>query len=103
MGLFSFLKEKFSHKDKTSDSILTYDKGLKKAKKAFTDKINDISKDDSIPSNYFDKLEEILIEADVGISLTTEIINNLANTIRENKIKTLHEANEALVGEMFKD
>ncbi|MCQ2786841.1 MAG: signal recognition particle-docking protein FtsY, partial [Bacilli bacterium] len=74
-----------------------------RAKKAFTDKINDISKDDSIPSNYFDKLEEILIEADVGISLTTEIINNLANTIRENKIKTLHEANEALVGEMFKD
>lgn len=103
MGLFSFLKEKFSHKDKSSDTILTYDKGLKKAKKAFTDKINEISKDDSIPSNYFDKLEEILIEADVGITLTTEIINNLAKTIRENKIKSLHDANEALVSEMFKD
>ncbi len=103
MGLFSFLKEKFSHKDKSSDTILTYDKGLAKAKKGFTDKINEISKDDSIPSNYFDRLEEILIEADVGITLTTQIINNLAKSIRENKITSLKVANETLVEEMFKD
>lgn len=102
MGLFSFLKKKFTHVEKT-DTILTYDKGLKKAKKGFTDKINELSKDDSIPSNYFDRLEEILIEADVGINLTTEIINNLANKIRQDKITSLSEANEALVSEMFKD
>lgn len=103
MGLFSFLKKKFSHEAPQSDSILTYDKGLKKAKKSFTDKINNLTSDDSIPSDYFDKLEEILIEADVGITLTTSIINELAEKIREEKIKSLSIANETLVSIMFKD
>ncbi|MCQ2792458.1 MAG: signal recognition particle-docking protein FtsY [Bacilli bacterium] len=103
MGLFSFLKEKFLHKEKKADTILTYDKGLNKAKKAFTDKINKLTPDDSIPNNYFERLEEILIEADVGINLTTNIINNLAKTIKEEKIRSLSAANEALVSEMFKD
>jgi len=102
MGLFSFLKSKFS-KQESSNTILTYDKGLKKAKKAFTDEINSLSKDDSIPSNYFDKLEEILLEADVGVNLVINIINNLSKVIKEKKIKSLKDANEALIDEMFKD
>ncbi len=102
MGLFSFLKNKFSKKE-SSNTILTYDKGLKKAKKAFTDEINSLSNDDSIPSNYFDKLEEILLEADIGVTLVTDIINNLSKVIKENKIRSLKDANEALIDVMFKD
>lgn len=102
MGLFSFLKDKFAKKD-NGDTILTYDKGLSKAKKSFVDKINVLSNDDKIPSNYFDKLEEILIEADVGVNLTINVINKLANRIKEEKITSLKLANEALIEEMFKD
>jgi len=102
MGLFSFLKDKFAKKE-SSNTILTYDKGLKKAKKAFTDEINSLSKDDSIPNNYFDKLEEILLEADVGVNLVINVINNLSKVIKEKKIKSLKDANEALIDEMFKD
>ncbi|MCQ2794081.1 MAG: signal recognition particle-docking protein FtsY [Bacilli bacterium] len=104
MGLFSFIKKKFSHEAKSSDSLLTYDKGLDKAKKSFTDKIQKIGEGNApIPSNYFDELEEILIEADVGASLTMKIINELAEQIKKEKIMTLEAANEALIDTMFRD
>ena len=103
MGLFSFLKEKFSKKKESDNTILSYDKGLAKAKKNFVDKIESLSIDDSIPSDYFDKLEEILIEADVGVNLTTSILNNFARRIKQEKISSLKLANETLIDEMFKD
>jgi len=102
MGLFSFLKDKFAKKTNES-TILTYDKGLKKAKKAFVDKIDNLSNNDAIPSDYFSKLEEILLEADVGINLVVSILDKLATRINEEKIKSLKIANEALIDEMFKD
>lgn len=104
MGLFSFLKKKFSRHEEKSDSLLTYDKGLAKAKRSFTDKIKKIANpDEAIPSDYFDKLEEILIEADIGATLTMDIINELATRIKKEKILTVSLANEALIDVMYQN
>lgn len=103
MGLFSFIKDKFSKKEH-SDAILSYDKGLNKAKRSFTDRLNKLAdNDDKLPSDYFDKLEEILIEADVGVNLTMRIIEELLKKIKEEKISSAKKVNEALIDVMFTD
>lgn len=104
MGLFSFIKDKFSKKEVHSDTLLNYDKGLNKAKRSFTDRLNKIAaNDDKLPSDYFDQLEEILIEADVGVKLTTRIIEQLINKVKEEKITSASKVNEALIDVMFND
>ena len=56
MGLFSFLKNKFSSK-KEDESTKTYEKGLAKSRKAFASRLDELSKRYSkIDSSYFEEL-----------------------------------------------
>lgn len=92
MGLFKFLKEKFSKKDKT---IEKYDDGLKSSRDAFTKKLKKISKNyTEANGDYFNELEEILIEADCGVSFTLNLIEELTKLAKK---KTPNEINELLI------
>ena len=72
MGLIAFLKEKFSKKDKKVDK---YQEGLSKSRKNFSSKLNNLSERyKTVNQDYFDELEQILIESDAVISFTLNVI-----------------------------
>ncbi len=105
MGLFSFLKNKFSKKEeKDTESAKTYEKGLEKSRKAFASKLEALSKRyASVNEEYFEELEQILIESDVGVELSLRLIENLLDQAKEEKITEPKAINEALVDAMFVD
>lgn len=102
MGFFSFLKNKFGgKKDQTSDK---YDKGLAKSRAAFASKLDALSKRyKKVNSEYFEELEQILIEADVGVSLTLRLVENLLNESEKEGIEEPSIINEKLIDMMFVD
>ena len=71
--------------------------GLTKAKQGITDKIDDVLKSyTKVDEELLEELEEILITADVGVNTTMDIIDNLRDKIKENKITEPIEVKEAL-------
>jgi len=73
MGLFAFLKSKFQPKEAEK-----YDKGLSKSRASFGDKLAQLAKRYAlVNADYFEELEQILIEADVGVSLSLRLIEEL--------------------------
>lgn len=101
MGLISFLKEKFSKKQ-TAD-IDTYSEGMSKSRQNFSTKLNSLSKKyKKVNQEYFEELEEILIESDVGVKLTLKIIEDVLLESKEKHITDADEINEVLIDHMFK-
>ena len=113
MGLFKFLKDKFGKKKeekveltpenkKEEESLQKYNAGLEKSRKNFSNKLDELAKRyKSANQEYFEELEEILIEADCGISFTINTIENLLEYTKENNITEPKEINEMLVDRMF--
>ena len=100
MGLFSFLKEKILGKsNKQKDKYVA---GMKKSRRNFADRLKELTtRYSAVNEEYFDELEQILIEADVGVNLTLEIIDA---TKKESRIKGVTDPkaiNELLVDKMF--
>ena len=105
MGLFSFLKSKFSKKESTTtESAQTYEKGLAKSRKAFASRLDNLSKRyASVNEEYFEELEQILIESDVGVELSIRLIEKLLDQAKKERISEPKAINEALVDAMFVD
>jgi len=92
MGLFKFLKEKFS-KNK-SEETESFNKGLEKSRENFANKMDKIAKKSKkVNKEYFDELEEILIEADVGVNLTMRVIEEVVQESLDKKISDAEEIN----------
>ena len=71
MGFFNKLKE-----------------GLLKTKNAIVGKVDSIIKKfTKVDEELFDELEELLISADIGFLTTMEILDELRDTVKENRIK----------------
>lgn len=99
MGLISFLKNKFKKKDETTEK---YNQGLEKSRKNFSNKLQNLSnRYKTVNAEYFEELEQILIESDVGINLTLNIIEEVLNRSKEEKITEPTKINEILVDRMF--
>ena len=100
MGLIKFLKEKFGKKkDETTDK---YEKGMEKSRKSFSLKLNNLShKYKRVNQEYFEEVEEILIEADVGINLTLKVIESVLDRSKKERISDPLEINEILMDELF--
>lgn len=100
MGLFKFLKEKFSKK--TDKETKTYVDGMAKSRSNFASKLDELSKQyKEVNQDYFDELEQILIEADVGVNLSLKIIEEAFNESKEQNIKDPKTINEIVVDKMF--
>lgn len=98
MGLFSYLKSKFSKKENNK----TYEKGLAKSRAAFADRLEDLSKRyKKVDNSYFEELEQILIEADVGVGLTLKLVENLLDKSQKENISEPAKINEELIDQMF--
>lgn len=99
MGLISFLKEKFRKKDKTTEK---YTQGLEKSRKNFSNKLHNLSKRyQSVNQDYFEELEEILIESDMGVNLVLRIIDEVLDISKQEHIDEPSKINEILVDRMF--
>lgn len=101
MGLFAFLKKKFSShpKDETEKK---YAEGLSKSRKNFASRLDELSKRyQDVNQDYFEELEQILIESDVGVELSLKLIEELLKKSEEEKVTDPKKINEMLIDEMF--
>jgi len=100
MGFFSFLKTKFAKtKDAEADS---YGKGMEKSRKAFASRLDDLSKRYAeVNKEYFEELEQILVESDVGVDLSIRLIGKLLAEADAQNISDPAKINELLIDEMF--
>lgn len=100
MGLFKFLKEKIAKKNVKETE--TYVSGMTKSRENFANKLEELSKKyKEVNQSYFESLEEILIEADVGVNLTLRIIEEVIEESKSSNIKEPTEINEMVVDKMF--
>ena len=100
MGLLKFLKDKFS-KNKSQDSE-NYVKGMEKSRENFANKMDKIAKKSKkVNEEYFAELEEILIEADVGVNLTMKVLEEVTTESAKNKITDAEEINELVIDKLF--
>ena len=73
-------------------------KGLFKTKDAIVGKIDNLFKKFiKIDEELFDELEELLISADIGVNTTEEILDELRDTVRDNRIKDPEEVKNELL------
>lgn len=92
MGIFSF----FRKQDKE-----TLDKGLQKTKQSFFSKITKaIAGKSTIDDDVLDNLEQILIEADVGVDTTLKIIDRIQARVSKDKYLGTNELNTLLKDEI---
>ena len=100
MGLFKFLKEKIAKKNVKETE--TYVSGMTKSRENFANKLDELSKRyKEVNQEYFEQLEEILIEADVGVSLSLRIIEEVIEESEKEGIKDSASINELVVDKMF--
>ena len=118
MGLFKFLKDKFTKKKddqneeivesskKEEKTIANYDEGMSKSREGFSKRISALNKkfkSRKIDEDYFSSLEEILIEADCGVSFTLNIIEELVEKVKKEKMSDVNLINETLISMMFEN
>ncbi len=124
MGLINFLKNKFSHhkdekkeeqklseEEKASEakkeepertSEDKYVAGLDKSRIGFTERLKKLASANKVVNEeYFDSLEQILIEADVGVKLSIELIRETQMEASAKKITDAGELNDLLIDKMF--
>ncbi len=84
---------KYFNKNKKED----LDKGLEKTKSGIFNKISKaVAGKSTVDESFLDQLEEILIEADVGLDTTIKIIDKLEEKVAEDKYLNVSELNSML-------
>ena len=69
---------------------------LIKPKKGFFTKIKDFFSGTPITDDIYEELEDLLLQSDVGLSMTTNLINQLEKEVKSNKIDNTEEVYEIL-------
>ena len=73
--------------------------GLLKTKNAIVDKIDGLFKSFvKVDEDLFEELEELLISADIGVNTSMEILDELRDIVKENRIKDPEEVKKELFG-----
>ena len=101
MGLLSWLKG--LKKQKSEDkNVEKYNKGMEKSRSNFSNKLTNLSKRyKSVNQEYFDELEQILIESDVGVSFALDTIEKVLEQSKREKLTEPEQINDLLVDTMF--
>lgn len=100
MGFFNQIKEKFVGKSAKQNE--KYVVGLDKSSATFSSRINELAaRFREINDDYFEELENILIMADVGVSMVMQIVDEIKKEVRLQNITDPSEINEIIVDKMF--
>ncbi len=87
---------------KEAQDINVYDKGLSKTRKEFVSKLSLLGiKYTKVNDDYFEELEELLINADVGVSTVLSFMDRLRDRVKNEHITDINYLNEVIVDELF--
>lgn len=96
------IEKKVNEEESGLSSEEKYVAGLDKSRLYFTERLKKLAKTNKvINQDYFDNLERILIEADVGVNLTLELIKETSLEASAKKITDSEELNNLLIDKMF--
>lgn len=70
--------------------------GMKKTKKTFAEKLKYAFTGNDIDQDFYDELEFVLLSSDMGASTTEEIIDELKERVKQNKLKTTDQCRKLL-------
>lgn len=100
MGLFDKFKKVFKKEEK--EDIQSYEKGLSKTRDEFVSKLSLLGiKYTKVNEEYYEELERILIEADIGVKTVYDLLDKLRKRVKEENITNTKELGEIIVDEMF--
>lgn len=99
MSFFKKLKEKFTTQEEKEQSVEAevsigekFKQGLTKTRNSFTGRVNElVARYRKVDEDFFEELEEILIQADVGFDTVMELIDQLK---REVKLRNISDTSE---------
>lgn len=96
MGFFDKLKEKIAkQRDEVTEKFKS---GLAKTRESFAGKVNDlIARYRKVDEDFFDELEEILIQADVGFDTVLELTDELKMEVKRRNIQDANEVKEVIM------
>ncbi|MDQ0337534.1 fused signal recognition particle receptor [Caldalkalibacillus uzonensis] len=99
MSFIKKLKEKITQQ--TESVTNKFKEGLSKTRDSFADKINDLlSRYRKVDEEFFEELEEVLIQADVGVQTVLDLVDDLKMEAKRQKIED-SEALKPLIIEKF--
>ena len=88
MSFFKKMKEKLTG---TSESVSVSEKfkdGLSKTRNQFTSKVNDlVAKYRKVDEDFFEELEDLLLQADVGVDTVMELMDKLRYEVQRKNMK----------------
>jgi fused signal recognition particle receptor len=101
MSFFKKLKEKVS---KSTDSVTgKFREGLTKTRDNFSGKVNDlVARYRKVDEDFFEELEEILIQADVGFGTVMQLIDELKMEVKRRNIQDPQEL-QSVISEKLVD
>ncbi len=100
MGLFNLFKKTFKKEEK--EDIDKYDEGLEKTREEFVSKLSLLGiKYTKVSKEYYEELERILIEADIGVKTVYDLLDKLKKRVKEENITSTKDLGEVIVDEMF--
>ena len=101
MSFFKKLKEKIS---KQTDTVTEkFKDGLTKTRDSFSGKVNDlVARYRKVDEDFFEELEEILIQADVGFDTVMQLIDELKLEVKRRNIQDPNEV-QSVISEKLVD
>ncbi|MCZ0703400.1 fused signal recognition particle receptor [Natronobacillus azotifigens] len=97
MSFFKKLKEKFTSSAETTEVSNKYKSGLEKTRSSFSTKLNDlVARYRKIDEEFFEDLEEVLIQADVGVMTVMDLIEELEMEAKRQNIKDAADLREVI-------
>ena len=86
MAFFKKLKEKITGTNETVTE--KFKDGLSKTRNSFTSKVNDlVARFREVDEEFFEELEELLLQADVGVETVMELVDQLRWEVQRKNIK----------------
>ncbi|WP_252503631.1 signal recognition particle-docking protein FtsY [Sporosarcina sp. Marseille-Q4943] len=87
MAFFKKLKEKITGTNETVTE--KFKDGLSKTRNSFTSKVNDlVARFREVDEEFFEELEELLLQADVGVETVMELVDQLRWEVQRKNIKS---------------
>ncbi len=104
MSFFKKLKEKFTTQEEKERSVEAevsigekFKQGLTKTRNSFTGRVNElVARYRKVDEDFFEELEEILIQADVGFDTVMELIDQLKMEVKLRNISDTREVQSVI-------
>lgn len=92
------IEEQPIEQDETTEK---YEKGLEKTRKTFSSRINELFANfRTVDEDFFEELEEVLIESDVGFEVTMELTEALRQEVKLKNAKSKKDVQQVIIEKM---